>query len=128
MINVKAQITKDIPSHNDKKYDLEERTATLGEKIIDFAKTLPRNEITLPLISQLIRSGTSIGANYLEADTANTKKDFLYKISLSRKEAKETRHWLRMIAHAVPDEKGPAHTLSQEAKELVLIFSAILKS
>lgn len=128
MTNAKTQMSKEAPSSNDRKYNLEERTAIFGEAIIDLAKTLPRNEITLPLISQLVRSGTSIGANYLEADTANTKKDFLYKIALSRKEAKETRHWLRMIAHAVPERGEVAQVLSQEAKELVLIFSAILKS
>ena len=121
-------MSKEAPNSNDRKYDLEERTAIFGESIIDFAKNLPRNEITVSLISQLVRSGTSVGANYLEADTANTKKDFLYKIALSRKEAKETRHWLRMIAHAVPDKEEAARALSREAKELVLIFSAILKS
>ncbi len=120
-------MSNEIPSPNSQKYNLEERTAAFGEAIIDFAKTLPRNEITTPLISQLVRAGTSTGANYLEADAANTKKDFLYKISLSRKEAKESRHWLRMIIRAVPEKKDPATILGQEAKELVLIFSAILK-
>jgi len=74
------------------KYDLEERTAVFGEKIIKFAKSLKRNPINNPLISQIVRSGTSIGANYMEADAANTKKDFRYRISLCRKESKETKH------------------------------------
>lgn len=74
------------------KYDLEERTAVFGEKMIEFAKFLQRNPINNSLISQVVRSGTSIGANYMEADAANTKKDFRYRISLCRKESKETKH------------------------------------
>ena len=85
------------------KYDLEESTAAFGEKIIEFAKFLHRNPINNSLISQVVRSGTSIGANYMEADAANTKKDFRYRISLCRKESKETKHWLRMIARANPN-------------------------
>lgn len=73
-------MTNQIPNPNDqKKYDLEERTAKFSEKIINFAKKLPQNLITKSLISQLIRSGTSIGANYCEADEANSKKDFINK-------------------------------------------------
>jgi four helix bundle protein len=74
-----------------------------------------------------VRSGTSVGANYLEADAASSKKDFQHKISICRKEAKETRHWLRMIVYATPDKKEEARKLWQEAQEFVLIFSAILK-
>lgn len=110
------------------KYDLEERTAVFGEEIIEFAKSLKRNPINNSLISQVIRSGTSIGANYMEADAANTKKDFKYRINLCRKESKETKHWLRMIARANPTFKNEARLLWKEAQELTLIFSAILKS
>ena len=106
---------------------MEEPTACFGEEILDLAKSLPRNVITIPLISQIVRSGTSVGANYLEADAASTKKDFCYKIALCRKEAKETRHWLRMIVHIVPENKEEARILWQEAQEFVLIFSSILK-
>ena len=109
------------------KYDLEERTAKFGEAIIEFAKAIPDNTINKSLISQLIRAGTSIGANYMEADGASTKKDFHYKIGICRKEAKETRHWLRMISKANPNKKGQARALWQEAQELVFIFSSILK-
>jgi len=116
------------PNESKKKiYDLEERTARFGEAVIDFAKSLPKNTITIPLISQLMRSGTSIGANYLEADGASTKKDFHYKITISRKEAKETKHWFRMIAHAVPEKAEEARVLWKEAQEFVFIFSSILK-
>jgi len=108
------------------KYDLEERTAVLGENIIAFAKTVKRNPINNPLISQVVKSGTSIGANYMEADAASTKKDFKYRISLCRKESKETRHWLRMIARANPTVLNDARMLWKEAHELTLIFSTII--
>ncbi len=113
---------------NDKsKYDLEERTAVFGENVIDFARTLQKDAVVLPLISQLIRSSTSIGANYMEADCAESKKDFRHKISICKKEAKETTHWLRMMARAIPDKKDKCRNLWQEAREFVLIFSAILR-
>jgi four helix bundle protein len=107
-------------------YDLEERTARFGENVIGFLKTLPRNPINDELIRQAVRSGTSIGANYVEADGAESKKDFRHKIAICKKEAKETKHWLRMIAKANPDRKEEAVKLSNEAQELTLIFSAIL--
>ncbi len=81
-------------------YDLEERTARFGESIVEFTKTLSSTSVIRPLVSQIVRSGTSIGANYMEADAAESKKDFRHKISLCKKEAKETMHWLRMVAKA----------------------------
>jgi four helix bundle protein len=70
-------------------FDLEERTARFGEKVIHFAKTVPRDPVTIPLISQLVRAGTSVGANYCEADDAVSKKDFKKKLaSAARKHAK----------------------------------------
>jgi len=111
---------------NEKKYDLEERTAEFGERIIAFVKTLPRNPINNELISQIVRSGTSIGANYTEADGAESKKDFRHKIALCKKESKETKHWLRMIASANPDKKTECKKLWSEAHELTLIFSSII--
>jgi len=110
------------------KYDLEERTAEFGKTIILFVKKIPENSITRPLISQLVRAGTSVGANYCEADAAETKKDFKHKIGICRKEARETKHWLRMIVVAVPEIKEDARKLWKEAKELNLIFSAIVRS
>ena len=108
-------------------FDLEERSARFGEAVIAFAKTVPTNVVTIPLIGQLVRSGTSIGANYCEADEAVSKKDFRNKIGTCKKEARETKHWLRMIAAADPDKKLPARPLWQEAKELHLIFAAIYR-
>lgn len=108
-----------------KEYDLEERTARFGENVIDFAKTVPVSAVTRSLIDQLVRSATSVGANYAEADDAYSKKDFKHKIGLCRKEAREAKHWLRMVATADPNQKEKARPLWQEAKELHLIFVAI---
>ncbi len=106
-------------------YDLEERTARFGEAIIDFAKTIPQNPVTNRIIAQLIGAGTSVGANYVEADDAVSKKDFLKSIGTCRKEARETKHFLRMSACAVPELKPQARKLWMEASELHLIFSRI---
>ena len=111
-----------------KEYDLEDRTIKFSEEVIDFAKKLPQNSITKPLISQLVRSGTSIGANYCEADEANSKKDFINKIAIAKKETKETKYWLRVIAHTIPDFKSIARNLWKEAQELNLILAAIIRS
>jgi four helix bundle protein len=109
------------------KFDLEERTALFGEKVIKFAKTIPKHEITRPLISQLVRSGTSIGANYMEADGAESRKDFIHKLGICKKESKETKHWLRMISVAEEKFKDACRELWKEAQELTLIFSSIIK-
>jgi four helix bundle protein len=107
-------------------YDLEERTAKFGENIIGFVKTLRKDPINNQLIGQIVRSGTSLGANYMEADGAESKKDFRHKIAICKKEAKETKHWLRMIKKANPDRKTECDILWNEGQELTLIFSSIL--
>ena len=109
-----------------KKYDLEERTAKFGENIIDFSKKVPKTIINIPLISQLIRSGTSVGSNYCEADCAESRKDFEHKLGICKKESKESKHWLRMIVKAEPDTKEKATNLWKEANELQLIFISII--
>jgi four helix bundle protein len=109
-------------------YDLEERTARFGEAIIDLAKTIPQDAITNRLISQLVGAATSVGANYFEADDAVSKKEFLKIIGTCRKEARETKHFLRMIVRAVPGLKPEARKLWSEARELHLIFSKIWRS
>jgi four helix bundle protein len=109
-------------------YDLEERTALFAQRVIDFAAALKRNPVTVPLISQLVRAATNIGANYCEADDAETRRDFRHKIGLCRKEARETKYWFRMIARAMPSCKSAARLLWQEAKELHLIFSKIRRT
>jgi four helix bundle protein len=110
-----------------KQFDLEERTAVFGEAVIAFCKQVPGTAVTLPLISQLVRSGTSVGANYVEADDAHSKKDFVHKIGICKREARESKHWLRMVATADPTQKTEARRLWQEAKELYLIFAAIMR-
>ncbi|KKR18371.1 MAG: hypothetical protein UU65_C0002G0194 [candidate division CPR2 bacterium GW2011_GWC1_41_48] len=110
------------------KYDLEERTALFGEDIIRFARLMSKDPISLPLISQVVRSATSIGANYCEADGAESKKEFKHKISICKKEAKETKHWLRMIQVANPNLKEQSRNLWKEAQELILIFSSIIRN
>jgi len=109
-------------------YDLEERTARFGEAIIDFAKTIPQSAVTSRIISQLVGAATSVGANYLEADDAVSKKEFLKNIGTCRKEARETKHFLRMIVRAVPELKPEARKLWTEARELNLIFSKIWRN
>jgi four helix bundle protein len=120
-------MSNQIQNPNDKKkYDLVERTAKYGERAIVFLKSLPENSISRPLISQMIRSATSVGANYMEADCAESKKDFQHKIAICKKESKETQHWLRMIAVVNPDKAEDCRKLWKEAHELTLIFSAII--
>jgi len=116
-----------MTNYKERKFDLEERTATFGENVIDFSKKIRHTPITIPLISQLIRAATSIGANYCEADCAETKKDFEHKLGICKKESKETRHWARMIARAVPEVSEEARKYWKEASELNLIFSAIVR-
>ena len=109
-------------------YDLEERTGKFGEYIIRFCQSFKQDVISKPLISQLVRSGTSIGANYMEANGASSRKDFQNKIFICKKEAQETKHWLRMFATCFPDRKEEMRLLWQEAQELTLIFQKISSS
>jgi four helix bundle protein len=105
--------------------DLMERTAQFGEAIINFAKTVPQNPLNSRLIAQLVGAGTSVGANYCEADDAVSGKDYKKYIGTCRKESKETMFFLRMIAAAEADLKDEARKLWREAKELNLIFGAL---
>ena len=108
-------------------YDLAERTAKFGESIIVFVRKVKADHVNRPIINQLIRSATSIGANYMEADGAESKKDFIHKISICKKESKETMHWLRMLAKTDEEIKNQCRQLWKEAHELTLIFSTISK-
>lgn len=109
-------------------YDLEERTAKFAESIIILCKKMPKNMITMPIIDQLIRSGTSIGANYMEANGASSKKDFRNKSFICKKEARETKYWLRMLSKADDKLLEDCRKLWTEAHELTLIFSKITQS
>jgi four helix bundle protein len=109
-------------------YDLEEHTALFGEAVIEFCLGWPANAVNSPIINQLVRAATSVGASYCEADDAESKKDFRHKIALCRKEARETKYWPRMIAKAAPAQKARARKLWSEVKELHLIFVAIVRT
>src|SRR3989344_5313785 len=111
----------------ERKFDLEHRTAKFGEAVIRFSNNIPRETATKPLITQFVKSGTSIGANYCEADDAESLDDFCHKLSICKKEARETMYWFRMIAAAVPNLKNEARLLWREAKELNLILNAIVR-
>src|SRR3989344_9311141 len=112
---------------NSKKYDLEERTAKFGEDIIEFVRKLPKNGITQRIIPQLVGAGTAVGSNYCEADCAESNKDFIHKIAIANKEAKESKHFLRMTSVACPEHSSMARILWKEAYELNLIFVTIIK-
>lgn len=107
------------------KYDLEERTALFAERVIELCKKAPKNVVLTPIIGQLVRAGTSIGVNYCEANGASSKKDFKNKIFICKKEAKETKYWLRLLAKSADELKDDCRGLWQEAQELTLIFSKI---
>lgn len=108
-----------------KVYDLEERTAKFGERIIAFCRSVKSDKLSDPILNQLIRSGTSVGANYMEANGASSKKDFQNKIYICKKEVQETKHWLRMAKSFLPDKAEVVESLWKEAQELTLIFHKI---
>jgi len=111
---------------NSKQYDLEERTLKFSKKVIYLVRQLPKNQINFKLVDQLIRSATSIGANYREANETETKKDFSFRIRICRKEGKETFYWLQLLSDTNPNFKNQINNLLDETLELVKIFAAIL--
>jgi len=113
---------------NSKEYNLEERTAQFGEAVIMLCRSIKPDYVTQPILSQLIRSSTSVGANYMEANGASSRKDFRNKIYICKKEAQETKHWLRMLASCCADKKDAIRKLWQECQELTLIFQKIVSS
>ncbi|PIP34237.1 four helix bundle protein [Candidatus Falkowbacteria bacterium CG23_combo_of_CG06-09_8_20_14_all_49_15] len=111
-----------------KDYDLEERLAKFAEKVIKTMQKIPQNAINSRMISQIVASAGSSGANYSEANEAESKKDFTHKANIVKKELKETKHWLRLLACANPDLKEEFRNLWRENHELLLIFSKIINS
>jgi four helix bundle protein len=95
-------------------FDLEERTARFGESVIASAKRIPVNPVTMPLMSQVVRAATSVGANYCEADEAESGKEFRYRIGVCKREARETKHQVRMIAAAQPELRDDGRIIWQE--------------
>lgn len=110
---------------SENKYDLEERTTQFSIRVISLCKQVKINSISKSLIEQLIRSATSVGANYNEANGASSKKDFKNKIFICKKEAKETKYWIRLLGLTDESFKDECRKLWQEAQELTLIFSRI---
>jgi len=109
-------------------YDLEERTACFGETIIRFTKKIPHSPVNNRLIDQLVGAGTSVGANYCETDDGVSKPDFKHRIGTCRKEAREAKFFLRMVAVAEPVLKSEAREIWREAHALHRIFSRIWRN
>ena len=112
-----------------KKYerDLDERTLEFAKRIIRMCKELPKDTINRELVKQIIRSGCSVGANYREANDGLSKKDFVHRLRISRKEAKETLYWLELITETNPAIQERIQLLVQECGELIKILSAIIE-
>jgi len=109
-----------------KVYDLEDRTFNFTKSIINFVNTIPKTLANVEVAKQLIRSGGSVGANYIEANEALSKKDFIYRIKLCRKEAKETTYWIKLL-ECNSDSDFEQNKLVRESTELTNIFGAIYR-
>ncbi len=107
-------------------YNLEERTARFAENVIDFVKSIGLTSINKRIVEQLIGSAGSVGANYCEANEAESRRDFIHKISIAKKEIKETKHWLRLLARVETLRAEDIKKLWEETQELLLIFSKII--
>ncbi|PIZ96357.1 MAG: four helix bundle protein [Candidatus Magasanikbacteria bacterium CG_4_10_14_0_2_um_filter_33_14] len=110
-------------------YDLENRTLDFSKSILKYTMVIEKTIVTIPLVSQLIRSATSVGANYREANNASSKKDFINKISISKKEINETKYWIELLADVLDESnKRDLRKYWKEANELTLIFNKIYHS
>ena len=109
-------------------YNLEKRTRNFSKETISFLMKIKKHKINESIICQLVRSATSVGANYCEANGASSKKDFKNKIFICRKEIQETKYWIEMLAESNPEEKEDLKILWKEAHELTLIFNKISTS
>jgi four helix bundle protein len=109
-------------------YDLEDRTARFAESVIDLVKSIKINSINQRIVSQIVGSAGSIGANYCEANESESKKDFVHKIKIATKEIKETRHWLRLLLRTESCKAKEIDKLTCENTELLMIFSKIIKN
>jgi four helix bundle protein len=113
---------------NDRPYDLEERTFQFAKRVREFVKTLPHTISNTEDVRQVVRSSGSVGANYIEANESLSKKDFLMRIKISRKEAKESDYFLRLLdTGSTAPVQAERDVLVQEARELTAIFGSILR-
>ncbi|APV45406.1 four helix bundle protein [Dehalogenimonas formicexedens] len=108
------------------KHDLEERTLNFAKRVVTFVGTVPQSLANVEIIKQLVRSSGSIGANYIEANEAISKKDFTLRVKICRKEAKETRYWLQLIEAKGDEQVKQRELLFKEATEITKIFGAIV--
>ncbi len=106
-------------------FDLGDRTFEFSKRLIKFLRTLPKDPLVQTSVIQAIRSGTSVGANYREADGGESKKDFLHKIGICKKEAKETLYWLGLIKEGLEVQSDELEWLIDECRQLVRIFGKI---
>lgn len=113
-------------NQNSRQYDLEERTLRFARRTIKIFKELPKTVINVEIGKQLIRAATSVGANYIEANESLSKRDFLMKIKICRKEAKESGYWLKLIEVSNSDLRSEQEMLLKESIELMKIFGSIL--
>jgi four helix bundle protein len=119
--------SKILMTQDSKRYDLEDRTLEYAKKVRVFVKNLRKTVGNLEDGRQLIRASGSVGANYIEANESLTKKDFIMRIKICRKEAKESRYWLMLVdADGQPEKENDRGSLIKEATELMNIFGAIL--
>jgi len=112
---------------NSKQYDLEERTLRFAKEVIGFVNILPKTIASIEIMKQIIRSSGSVGANYIEANEALSKKDFTMRVKICRKEAKESKYWLRLIEVGGEDTEKRRQSLISEATELMKIFGSIVE-
>lgn len=112
---------------NSKIYDLEERTFIFAKRVLKFTKDIPKNMQNIEVSKQLIRSAGSVGANYIEANEALSKKDFVMRIKICRKESKESRYWLKLVEVNGQVNENEKQLLIQESTELMKIFGSILE-
>jgi four helix bundle protein len=110
-----------------KHYDLEERTFRFARAVIEFSNALPKTLANVETIKQVVRSSGSVGANYIEANEALSKKDFALRIKICRKEAKETRYWLKLLDVKEESVQKRQQELIGEATELMKIFGSIVE-
>jgi len=108
-----------------RRYDLEERTLRFAKDVIGFTGTLPKSVANSEIARQVIRSSGSVGANYIEANEALSRKDFAMRVRICRKEARETGYWLRLLELSGDGAEGTRQSLIAEATELTKIFSSI---
>jgi four helix bundle protein len=111
----------------EKQYDLENRTEKFAISVIAMCNKLPRNTANIELISQVVRSAGSVGANYIEANEALSKKDFVNRVKICRKEAKESGYWLRILLASNTNFGVEIDPLAKESAELTNIFGAIFR-